>query len=103
MKKYLLLPALLISLPVFSACPIESGETVCTLPNFREQVQPIFDNTNYPKSVNPAQNLQPLKREDPINQMRGPNNQLNYNSGCQFGVCLQDPKESRLQNDFMGN
>ena len=101
MKKYLLLSALLISLPSFSACSIESGEKVCTLPDFREQVQPIFNNNT--KIGAPNVNLQPLSREDPINQMRGPNNTLNYNSGCQFGVCLQDPKQSRLQSDLLGN
>lgn len=95
MKKLLIIPAVLIALPAFSACSIEGGETVCTLPNFREQISPIYQEspsaTPYPNAQ-----LQPLNRTDPIEQMRGPNNTLNYNSGCQFGVCLQNPNKSTL-------
>lgn len=99
MKKYLVISIFLFSLPSFAACPIDGGDTVCSLPSFREQVSPVFKETNTLGNFNsnqPNGQLQPLNREDPINQMRGPNNNLNYNSGCQFGVCLQNPNESRL-------
>ncbi len=96
MKKYLIIIAF-FTLPSFAACPIESGETVCSLPSFREQIKPTYQ-SNSPSNANSEPNspLQPLSRQDPINQMRSPNNNLNYNSGCQFGVCLQNPNESRL-------
>ena len=95
MKKSLIFSAVLLSLPVFALCPIENGETVCSLPNFREQVQPIYKESPSAKFA-PNVKLQPLNRTDPIEQMRGPNNNLNYNSGCQFGVCLRNPNESTL-------
>lgn len=95
MKKSLIFFATMLSLPVFALCPIENGETVCSLPGFREQVQPIY--TEIPSaSFAPNVKLQPMKRTDPVDQMRGPNNNLNYNSGCQFGVCLNNPNKSTL-------
>ena len=97
MKKFFILSVILISLPSYSACPIDiNDETVCALPGFREQSSPIFQNSNNTNIGTPGVRLQPLTREDPINQMREPNNNLNYNSGCQFGVCLQNPNQSRL-------
>ena len=95
MKKFLIVPAILLSLPSYALCPIGDGETVCTLPEFRQQVRPIYQESPSLNST-PNINLQPLSRTDPMKQMRGPNNDLNYNSGCQFGVCLRDPKESTL-------
>ena len=104
MKKYLLIMIFTVAIPAYAACPIDtSGETVCSLPEFRQQVTPIFNDSNNLNLSNPSVNLQPLTRTDPIEQMRGPNNNLNYNSGCQFGVCLQNPNESKLpqeQNNF---
>ena len=97
MKKYLILSALFVILPSYSACAID-GESVCTLPEFRQQVTPMFKQSTgiQPNIDNTPGQLQPLNRADPINSMRSPNNDLNYNSGCQFGVCLQNPNESRL-------
>ena len=104
MKKYLFL-LFMLSMPVFAACSIV-GESVCTLPEFRQQVTPVFkQSSGVPTNIDssPGQ-LQPLNRADPINQMRGPNNNMNYSSGCQFGVCLQNPKDSRLpDNKDIGN
>ena len=106
MKKSLFLLCL-ISSPIYAACPIDGlGESVCTLPEFRQQVSPIFkQSSGIPTNIDtsPGQ-LQPLNRADPIDQMRGVNNNMNYKSGCQFGVCLQSPKDSRLpENQAMGN
>ena len=97
MKKTLVILSLFLILPAFSACPIEGGETVCSLPNFREQVNPVLDVGKEAGNIKtPSVQLQPLQREDPINQMRTPNNSLNYKSGCQFGVCLQENKQNTL-------
>lgn len=99
MKNLILLSILLMPVSAFGVCSIDSidsGESVCSLPNFREQVRPVYDSSNGGNTNINNPKLQPLKREDPINQMRGPNNSLNYNSGCQFGTCLQDPNKSRL-------
>ena len=99
MKKYLILAIFLAPISSFAACPIDiNGEAVCTLPEFRQQITPVFkQSTGVQTNIDsPAGQLQPLNRTDPINDMRGPNNNLNYNSGCQFGVCLQNPNQSRL-------
>ena len=107
MKKFLFLSLSLLILPVYALCPIDNaGDSVCTLPEFRQQVTPIFKQSGgVPTNIDssPGQ-LQPLNRADPINQMRGANNSTNYNSGCQFGVCLQNPADSRLpDNKDIGN
>ena len=104
-KFFLICFSLSIIVPSYALCPIESGESVCSLPQLREQVSPIFKDTSVGTTMsNPQVNLQPLSRESSIEQMRGPNNNLNYNSGCQFGMCLQDPNQSRLPMDSeMGN
>ena len=98
MKKFLILSIFFGILPSFAMCPIDSENAVCALPGFREQVNPIYiqspSATPYPNA-----SLQPLKRQDPIEQMRGPNNDRNYNSGCQFGVCLQNPTKSTIPNN----
>ena len=106
MKKFfIIIFSVFIFLPSYALCPIESGESVCSLPQFREQVSPIFKDISTGTTMsNPQVNLQPLSRESSVEQMRGPNNDLNYNSGCQFGICLQDPNESRLPMDSeLGN
>ena len=96
MKKFLVLFLINTIIPVFASCPIEGGETVCSLPEFREQVGPVLKEDSSATFNQPNLQLQPLNREDPIDQMRHPNNSLNYNSHCQFGVCLQDSKEPIL-------
>ena len=107
MKKFVFLSFCFLLLPVYALCPLDgSNDSVCTLPEFRQQVTPMFKQSGgVPTNIDstPGQ-LQPLDRVDPINQMRGTNNSTNYNSGCQFGVCLQNPKDSRLpDNRDIGN
>lgn len=107
MKKFLALLIFLSASSVYATCSIDADkESVCSLPEFREQMSPIFkQSSGVPTNIDsPAGQLQPLNRADPIDQMRGPNNNLNYSSGCQFGVCLQNPKDSRLpDNKDIGN
>lgn len=106
MKKFaVLLFSLFITMPVHALCPVDSGEKVCSIPQFRQQVSPIFRDRNTGTDLsNPQVQLQPLDRSSSMEQMRGPNNNLNYNSGCQFGICLQDPNKSRLPMDSeLGN
>ena len=97
---FIIISALVLSLPSFALCPIEGGESVCSLPEFREQVSPIYNDNS--GGITPNVQLQPLKREDPMKSMRDPNNELNYNSGCQFGVCLPKTNDTlimRRNND----
>lgn len=95
MKKIIMLSAILFALPSYATCPIESGETVCSLPGFREQISPTYqpiplmgDETSQPNVE-----LIPQQRNEIENQFRefAPSgSDLNYNSSCQFGVCLQN-------------
>ena len=95
MKKFLLIISLTILSPTYASCLIDSIDSVCSLPEFRQEHTPIFKENNINTS-NPSIQLQPLGRTDPMDKMRESNNSLNYNSGCQFGICVQNPNESRL-------
>ena len=96
MKKLLtILCLILFSLPSMALCSIESGESLCSLPDFRGQVSPSLKENNI-GTQNPNIILQPLNRQDPIDQMRGPNNSLKYNSSCQFGICMDKPNRTLL-------
>lgn len=95
MKKILILAAFLIALPSYSMCAVDAGDTVCSLPNFREQVSPIYSpRTGISEfSDNPEARLRPLDRSDIMQEVRErapAGSDLNYNSSCQFGVCLQN-------------
>ena len=95
MKKIFIIPALLIVLPSFAACPIDAGEAVCSLPGFREQLPPIYQqDTNISEfAETPEVRLNPLRREDVPTDRQGvtpAGSSFNYNSGCQFGVCMQN-------------
>ena len=98
--KNIIIILLMLAAPAYALCPIDAGETVCTLPEFREHISPSYQIDSSIGGVGqPNIELQPLKRKDPMDQMRSPNNKLNYNSGCQFGVCVQDPvKRSEMLN-----
>ena len=102
MKKFLILSALLFALPSFAACPIEGGETVCSLPGFREQVSPVYQTRNGISefSGTPEARLNPLDRSD-IRDQAGSfaptESNYNYNSSCQFGVCLQNRETPLFQ------
>ncbi len=91
----LIIFTLLIVNPIYATCPINSENTVCSLPSFREQVDPIYS----PRagisefSSSPEARLKPLNRGDIAEQMKGftpSDTYFNYNSSCQFGVCMQN-------------
>ncbi|MBR1775506.1 hypothetical protein IJ750_00325 [bacterium] len=99
MKKLLIIPALFISSASFALCPIDSEKTVCSLPQFQGSSRPVFQNQKTNLEMNkPNTMLQPLNKTNPIEEIRGPNVDMNYNSGCQFGVCLPNPNRSNLPN-----
>lgn len=96
MKKYFILAAMLISMPVFALCSIEEGADVCSASaGFREKFSSIYSPQSGIKefSATPEARLNPVKRTDFSNEARNFSNtesNFNYNSNCQFGVCLQD-------------
>ena len=100
MKKFLVLLTMFVSLPVFAVCPVEGGETVCTLPNFREKFQPVYSPNNSISefSGSPETRLKPLdKSVRQFNEFTPSGNGNSYNSGCQFGICLQNKSTPLFQ------
>ena len=91
-----------ISIPSFAAClidDIEKGEAVCTLNQTTNQISPLFQNPQAGSTLKDTKpQLNPLSDNNRTELMRGPNANLNYSSGCQFGQCLQNPN-NKLQNE----
>ncbi len=110
MKKFLIISFLFAiplifpnSAPARAACPIEGGETVCSLPGFREHVPPVYnpsgDNISE-FSESPEARLKPVDRSDIREQAQSfapTESDYNYNSSCQFGVCLQNRSKPLFQ------
>ncbi len=98
MKKIFILSSILIVSalsPVFAMCSIDESATVCSVPGFREKVSPIYNPNSQIKefSGSPEARLTPLNRSDIRNEANSfapSENNFNYNSSCQFGVCLQN-------------
>ena len=110
MKKFLIFLSLLVIPLIFpfisparAACPIEGGETVCSLPGFRERVTPVYNPTGANISEfgeSPEARLNPVDRSDIREQAQSfvpTENDYNYNSSCQFGVCLQNRAKPLFQ------
>ena len=110
MKKFLIILSFLVAIPLFplnsparAACPIEGGETVCSLPGFRERVTPVYNPTGDNLSEfsdSPEARLKPIDRSDIREQAESfapTENDYNYNSSCQFGVCLQNRAKPLFQ------
>ena len=97
MKKFLLISALIISMPSFALCPISDGESVCTLPNSSSNI-PLFQTNDIP-SLNPSQaELQTRNNQNSLGRTRNKEGiQMQGSLGCQFGNCN---KES---NTFLPN
>jgi len=95
MKKYIIFAAMFAALPVLALCSIEEGAEVCSIPGFRTKFQPTYNPQSNLKefSGSPEARLNPVKRTDFSDESRNftnPDNKFNYNTSCQFGVCLQD-------------
>lgn len=97
MKKFLLLITLCIA-PVYALCPVDyTGENLCTLPNSGTKTQPMFMNPNFGSNISqPQKQLQPRQVENLSDRMKNQN--LQYDSSCQFGVCVQDLNNTENKN-----
>ena len=91
MKKFLIILIMCFILPVNALCPIDGGEAVCSISDVNTSL-PAFQNPNSSSNINNLQKqLQPLKTEGSINNINQQDmNNMNYNTGCQFGTCVQD-------------
>lgn len=105
MKKIFILSSILIVsafLPSFAMCSVDEGTTVCSVPGFREKVSPIYNPNSQIKefSGSPEARLTPLNRSEirkEANSFAPSENNFNYNSSCQFGVCLQNRETPLFQ------
>jgi len=101
MKKLIILCLLLVSVPAFALCSIESGESICSISNPNNNSSlPIFQSPNAASNINNSTNKISSK-----NQLNNPvriqnNSILKYNSGCQFGTCVQDINNSNENNQY---
>lgn len=93
MKKIFIITAILVSIPAYAVCSIDtlSNSNVCSLPNVLDKTPSIFQHKDSEANLKPAEQLQPGKTQNTFEQFRQPNNEgLKYNSGCQFGNCVND-------------
>jgi len=101
MKKSLFIFVLLLSCPAYSLCSIdEVGESVCSLTNFNNTM-PIFKTPNADNNLStPQGKIQPMRQEDTLNNQLYESNDsiMKYNSGCQFGICVQDLNNTKNKN-----
>ena len=102
MKTLLIFFAIISILPAHALCPLEDGATVCTLPGFREQLEPTYSQkTNISEfAETPEVRLNPINRDNLQEQTRefAPvESNFNYNSSCQFGVCMQNRAKPLFQ------
>lgn len=92
---YIILLLLSFIIPSFALCPIDSGESVCSIADFKTNSTSVLQNTKLESNLNDNYiPLQPLQKENLFNKIRTPNNELmQYDSGCQFGTCVQNLNE----------
>ena len=102
MKKFLILSVILISSPVFAACPIDGVTNACSIAQIREPFKPTYTTNPMIKeySGSPESRLTPSHNTATDNQLRNfrtQNSDYSYNSNCQFGVCHQDRTDTLFQ------
>lgn len=96
MKRLLILSLLYLAMPAYALCSVDAENSVCALPNFNTNKTHLFQNTNKEANLNSIQTpLQPFRHDNLFNEPNIPNNELmKYDSGCQFGLCVQDLKQN---------
>ena len=104
MKNLILFFIIFFTAPAFALCPID-GDKVCSVSGYDRPSTPLFrqtqnDGMNF---HSPDTDLQPMNRENPLNQMRSSNQNMNYSSACQFGNCLDNTNRNSLFNSDEGN
>lgn len=102
MKKFLLICILLVSSPVFSLCSIDSSsDSICSISGMGSN-SPIFQTPNSGLEMNNSQEvMKPLQQENSLNKALPASSDsiMKYNSGCQFGICVQDLNNTKNKNE----
>lgn len=104
MKKFLLIYAFIFILPAWSACPISSSESVCTISGSGDSGMLLFQNQNK-TGINSGENTIMHSNTNKSSGMGSSFNKVQNKSGiqmqgslgCQFGNC------SKNDNDFLPN
>ena len=127
MKKFLISASLLITLPVFSACPVDGTTEACSLADAikfpSSNVDKGFDTNvgnkttgvlrvpnvskqkvskSYTSRFNQTDDSEKnYKEQTPLRTYRNTRNDYSYNADCQFGACNQTgtPQLFQQRND----
>ena len=105
MKKIFITGLLLsFSTIAYATCPLEGGSCAIAtdIPIIRERFKPIYSEYDSAADFggNPFIRLTPTERPELERDFRTKNemnNETNYDSGCQFGVCLPNDGIRRMQ------
>ena len=92
MKKFLIIYFMFNIMPAFSLCSLDSNESVCALPNSQQQSSLLFQKegsqiNNTQKLLQPNVNIE--------SNIQNANKNLQRNSNCMFGTCLNDLKNTQ--------
>ena len=97
MKKILLICLIYTGMPAWALCPIEGGESICTIQNNTSSL-PLFQNVSTDTGMNDNQkSTQNQNNISSFNQTQNQNGiQIPGSLGCQFGNCNKNGN-----NDFL--
>ena len=91
MKKIILIACTFFTVQAYALCPLDSGDSVCSS-DLGNPAQPdilknenMFNFNSEQPPVNRSEVLSPSNQDINIKKQ-----QLQYDSACQFGVCIQD-------------
>ena len=104
MKKFLLIFMFMffVSIQSYALCPIDAdGESVCSLSDFSNNQKPIFQTQNSGIDINNTHgSIKPIQSENGLNNKLPSSSDsiMKYNSGCQFGICVQDLNNTKNKN-----
>ena len=89
MKYSVLFLTYIMACAVYALCPVDDN-SVCTLPETGRNVKPLFQNPSA-GMVTTGVGLKPMTTVNPLGQTDTLNRDLNYDTNCQFGNCLDKP------------
>ena len=102
MKKYLILIAIIISLPAQATCSLEDLDGACSVAQFQQnKMEPTYSTNKMINefSGNPEGRLKPsenLKVNPEIQDFGNQPKDYSYNADCQFGICKNNSGAPRL-------
>lgn len=106
MKKLLLFLSLFLIIPAWALCPVDGGESVCSLPDASQSSSgmPLFQQNNTEENSagglnNSANTIRPTGLTNPFSKTQNQSGiHMQGSLGCQFGNCNKG-----ANNDFLEN